>query len=160
MTRSAPPAAGPCLEGVAFPLGVRLLATLMVGALLYWGLASADSMLHSGFTPAGALLLAAALGLVLWCLRWMWASRTSADAMGIRQTWLWRKQVRWCDIAQARIVGVPGLEWLVAPRLVVRPRGGGLMVFHSADRKVLAAFARFVTTGSAGLGEPPAMPVA
>lgn len=141
------------VEGVAFPLGVRLLATLMVAALVYWGVQGADEVLQSGWTGSGVLLLAAALALVLWCLGWMWVSRTAATREGIEQSWLWRKRVRWCDIAQARIVGVPGLEWLVAPRLVVRPRSGGVMVFHSADREVLAAFARFVTLGNAGLGE-------
>jgi len=30
---------------------------------------------------------------------------------------------------------------------VVRPRGGGVVVFHSADPRVLGAFAAYVTTG-------------
>lgn len=147
-------APGRRVEGRAFPLGVRLLATLMVAALCYLGLLGIGPVLQSGWSASGALLLAVAVALVLWCLAWMWISRTAATASGIEQSWLWRKRVRWCDIAQARIVGVHGLEWLVAPRLVVRPRSGGVMIFHSADRDVLAAFARFVTMGDSGLREP------
>ncbi len=65
----------------------------------------------------------------------------------MRQSWIWSKQVSWCDVTQAQLVGVPGLQWLIAPRLVLRVRGRGLMVFHTADRRVLGVFALFVSTG-------------
>lgn len=141
-------------DGPAFPLGVRLLASALVGATAYWGArSSAQLALADWATPAGALLTACGV-MVLWCLAWIWRSRTRVDHEGIRQTWLWNKQVRWDRVAQARLIGVPGLCWLLAPRLVVRPRGGGLMVFHSADRRVLAVFASFAATGSPLLHPP------
>lgn len=138
--------------GAAFPLAVRLLATLLVGLMLYWGVRSAAEVARADWSPAGVVLLATALVLVLWCLGWMWVSRTRVDAEAVEQSWIWRKRVRWADVAQARLVGVPGFEWIITPRLVVRPRGGGVLVFHAADRRVLAAFASFVTVGQPLLG--------
>lgn len=141
----SPPTDG--AQGPAFPLSVRLLATAMVAALLYWGLRSMDALAATEWRPASLVLIGAAVFMVLWCLSWIWRSRTGVDATGIEQSWIWRKHVRWADIAQARLIGVPGLEWLIAPRLVVRPRGGGLLIFHSADRRVLQTFASFISTG-------------
>jgi hypothetical protein len=135
-------------EGAAFPLSVRLLASALVAATAYWGFLTHEQWMGPGWTAPSALLFGTALALVAWCLVWMWRSRTRVDADGIVQTWIWTKRVRWADVTQARLVGVPGLEWLITPRLVVRPRGGGVLVFHSAERRVITAFAGFVTTGS------------
>lgn len=150
-TGGTPPAAAPITitaQGPAFPVAVRLLATAMVGGTLYWGLRSRGELLAAQWDTMSAAVVGTALVLALWALYWMWRSRTGVDAEGITQTWIWTKRVRWADITQAKLIGVPGLQWLIAPRLVVRPRGGGIIVFHSADRLVLAAFASFVTTGS------------
>lgn len=136
------------LEGPAFPRTVKALATLTVAAMLAWGLRAAPSLWAAQWSGASAWLFAGALAMVLWCLSWIWRSRTAADARGVRQSWMWDKEVAWADVAQARIVALPGLEWLVAPRLVLRVRGRGLMVFHAADRRVLQAFALFVATGT------------
>ena len=57
-------------------------------------------------------------------------------------------QVALGEIVQARIIGVPYLEWLIAPRLAVRVKSRGVVVFHVADRQVLGALAVFVTTGA------------
>lgn len=141
------PAAGP-----AFPVTVRLLATALTGGTLYWGLRSRGELSAADWTPVAALVTGGALLLVVWCLVWMWRSQTSVDSEGIHQTWIWDKHVRWDQVAQARLVGVPYLSWLITPRLVVRPRGGGVMVFHSADRQVLEVFAAY-----AALGVPPTM---
>lgn len=135
------------IEGPAYPVGVKLLASLLVALTLLYAFRTAPVLAGADWTPAGIALLLGALALVMWCLWWIWRSRTAVDAVGVRQSWIWSKQVSWCDVAQARLVGVPGLEWLIAPRLVLRVRGRGLMVFHTADRRVLDVFALFVSTG-------------
>jgi len=136
------------VEGPAFPLTVRLLATVMVAGMVGWGLGASDELGAAAWSPTAAIVVIGSFMLVLWCLVWMWRSRTRVDAQGIHQSWIWDKQVRWDQIAQARLVGVPKLEWLITPRLVVRPRGGGVQVFHSADRRVLEVFATYVTLGA------------
>lgn len=135
------------VQGRAFPLAVRWLATALTAGTLYWGLRSQGALATAEWSLPAALVTGGALLLVIWCLVWMWRSRTSVDAEGIHQTWIWDKRVRWDEVAQARLVGVPYLSWLVTPRLVVRPRGGGVLVFHSADPQVLAVFATYATLG-------------
>ncbi len=130
------------IEGAAFPPLVKAAAAGLVAAMLAWGLRVADELLAVDWTFGAAAVVVLAIAMVLWCTGWILRSRTSVDAARIRQTWMWDKQVDVADITQARLVGVPGLAWLVAPRLVVRARGRGLLVFHAADPRVLAAFAR------------------
>ncbi len=142
-------------EGPAFPLAVRLLATVMVAGMAWWGLRIREELGAAGCNLTAVAIVGGSAVLVLWCLGWMWRSRTRVDAQGIHQTWIWDKHVRWDQVAQARLVGVPYLQWLITPRLVVRPRGGGVLTFHSADPRVLAVFATYVTFG-APLTEPPA----
>lgn len=144
MSEAAPP-----LEGPAFPPLVKALALLLVAAMVAWGIRVADQLMGVDWTVSGALVVAIALVMVLWCASWIMRSRTSVDGTHIRQSWMWDKEVAVADVTQARLVGVPGLAWLVAPRLVVRARGRGLLVFHAADRRVLSAFARLC------LGGPP-----
>ncbi len=144
------PAAGPVLaaiQGPAFPLGVRLLATALVGALLAWGVRGLEALSGAHWNGWTATVLGTALVLVIWSLTWMWRSRTRVDADGIHQSWIRDKQVAWGDITQARLIAIPYLDFLVTPRLVVRPRGGGAVVFHSADPRVLGAWAAYLTSG-------------
>lgn len=135
-------------EGPAFPLTVRLLATAMVAGMVGWGLQAREELGAASWNLSATAIVGGCFVLVLWCLVWMWRSRTRVDEQGIHQSWIWDKHVRWDQIAQARLVGVPKLEWIITPRLVVRPRGGGVQVFHSADRRVLEVFATYVTLGA------------
>lgn len=141
-------------QGPAFPLTVRLLATALVVATVAWGLNVRAELGAAAWNVTTAIVVGSCGVLVLWCLVWMWRSRTRVDDQGIHQSWIWNKHVRWDQIAQARLVGVPKLEWLITPRLVVRPRGGGVLVFHSADRRVLEVFATYVTVGAPLMAPP------
>lgn len=69
-------------------------------------------------------------------------SRTRIDATHIEQSWISRKRVAVADITQVKLIYIPGLVWLIAPRLIVKTRRPGSIVFHTADPMVLAAFAR------------------
>ena len=141
---SAPAAA----EGAAFPVLVKLLAVALVAAMVAWGVRVRGDLLAAQWTGAAALVLLLAVGMVLWCAWWILRSRTVVTPTHIRQTWMWHKEVALEDVTQARLVGVPGMSWLVAPRVVVRARGRGVLVFHAADRQVLAALVR-ICLGSA-----------
>lgn len=149
MTTPAPAPGLPALQGPAFPLGVRLLATALVGAVLVWGVRALEALSSTPWDGWTATVLGTALVLVVWSLTWMWRSRTGVDAVGIHQSWIRDKRVAWGDITQARLIAIPYLDFLVTPRLVVRPRGGGTVVFHSADPRVLGAWAAYLTSGIA-----------
>lgn len=146
-------------EGAAFPLSVRLLATAVVAVTAYWGVRSTAHIEPAQWLKPSGLMILAAMLMVAWCLAWMWRSRTRVDHEGIHQSWVWDKRVRWTQVTQAKLIGIPTLEWLIAPRLVVRAGSGGLMIFHSADRRVLAVFATYAATGTPML-RPPMSPAA
>jgi hypothetical protein len=119
---------------------VKAIATLTVAALAYWGLQVVPELSAANWTMSSALTLLAGLLVVGLGYYWIMVSRTGIDGTHIRQTWMWRKQVALADIAHIKFVYVPGMAWLVAPRLVVRARGRGVVVFHVADKRVLAKF--------------------
>ena len=140
------------LRGPAFPIAVRLLATALVASLMHWSIRSLDELTGVRWNGCTGTVVVGAMVLVVWCLVWMWRSRTGVDAQGIHQSWIRDKRVAWGDITQARLIAIPYLDRGITPRLVVRPRCGGVVVFHSADPRVLGAFAAYVTTGVPPLG--------
>ena len=130
------------VEGPAFPLFVKVLASLLVASLAVSAVRVAGDILGTSWTPGTAVVLLIAAGMVAVCFYWILRSRTGIDETHIRQSWLWDKEVALADVAHIKFVSVPYLGWLIAPRLVVRARGRGLIVFHAADTQVLQAFAR------------------
>jgi hypothetical protein len=137
------------LDGPAFGIGVKLLASAVMCALAVYGLRSLDALRSVQWSWLGLTFMVVALGCMLLCYVWMLRSRTSISATHLRQTWFLDKQVALADITQIKLIYLPGLSWLVAPRLVVRARMPGSTVFHCADREVLRACARLA------LGLPP-----
>jgi hypothetical protein len=133
--------------GSAFPLPTKMLATALVAGTLLGGVQALPQLMATSWQFSAAALVVLALVLVAWCLYWIWFSRSAIDARGIHQTWMWDKHVGWDEVVQARLIGVPYLEWLIAPRLAVRAKGRGVVIFHVADRQVLQGLAVFVSTG-------------
>ncbi len=128
-------------EGAAFPLPVKVLASLLVAALVVWGVRAADQLAGAGWSTPAAAFMAVTLAVIGLCYFWILRSRTRIDATSIYQSWLWPKEVALADITQAKFFYIPYMGWLIAPRLIVRARGRGLFVFHAADSKVLQKFA-------------------
>jgi hypothetical protein len=130
------------IEGPSFSNAMKALATASMLALAVaawnavaqgvWGAMDGSSKLVIG---AAMIIIAAAYGGML-------TSRTSIDGDRIRQTGLWTKEVRLADLTQVKLIALPGLTWLIAPRLVVRAGGLSMTTFHVADGKVLAACRR------------------
>jgi len=129
-------------EGPAFPMLVKVLASVLVLGLLAaaWRVAM-DTSQAAWPGPTWAFILATML-LIGYCHYWILFSRTRIDNLTISQTWMWRKRVALADITQAKFIYLPYLAWLMAPRLVLRVRGRGVVVFHAAQPGVMQAFAR------------------
>jgi hypothetical protein len=146
---AAPPPSAAAAEGPAFTPGVKMLATVLVIGVAVLGLRAAPSLL-AGRTSLASLLF---IGLVLLFVGIGYVailrSRTRITATHIEQTWIVDKSVAIADITQVKFIVIPGFTWLVAPRLIVKARFPGSLVFHAADPRVLKAFARLA------LGQPP-----
>jgi hypothetical protein len=140
------PAGGPAsplrLEGPSFSPSLKVLATLAMLGLVgsggnlvaqgAWSQMDSSSQLVFG---AAMLVIAATYGGIL-------TGRTSIDGLCLRQTGLWTKEVRLAELTRVKLIAVPGLSWLIAPRLVVRTGGLTITTFHVADKQVLAACKR------------------
>ena len=114
------------------------MASVLMLALLGWGWRVSDEIAASG--SYGFLLATVA---VLLCGYWgMLRSRTAISATHITQQWLWTKRVALEDVTQAKLVRLPHMDWLIAPRLMLKVRGRGLYTFHIGDPAVLAVAQR------------------
>lgn len=130
------------VSGPSFPVAVKALATLLVIAVVAFGSMMLISPAGEPTRPLAAADIGflAALALVIGSGYWgILTSRTTIDGERIEQTWLWHKKVDIADITQVKLVRVPGLDWLVVPRLVVRT-GYGLTTFQTGDPAVLSRF--------------------
>ena len=131
------------VEGPAYSRPAKAIATLLVGALAVAAARNAGALASAAWPAAAKASLAVIAIAVAVCYYWILVSRTSVDATHITQSWLWPKHVRLADITQAKFIYLPGLSWIVAPRLVVQARGRrSAMVFPAASPDVLAEFAR------------------
>lgn len=154
---NSPPAAagdGARVEGPAFTPLVKGCASLLVAGVVVYGARSVDRFVSAGTGVSLALFLALLAMFVVYCLWWMLISRTTVTATHLHQTWWSTKHVALADITQTKLILVPGLTWLIGPRLVVRTRSAGSVVFHAAQPDVIAAFAR-ISLGLPPLGETP-----
>lgn len=116
----------------AFTRSFRVLSWSLLLGLALWALKSPETW----HTPI------AVWGVLAWLLMatTVWAierSRTTLTSDGLLQTWLWDKKMPVRELALARLIRVPGLEWLIAPRLYVRNLTGKFTVIYCADPSVL-----------------------
>lgn len=163
MSAGAPPSDGEC---PAYPAALRWGAVAILAALLASMALALDEMRQASWSPTGLGLLAAAALCIVWMGYWLLRSRTRLDGTVLTQTWLWTKRVALDDVAQVKLVHWPALEALVAPRLLVRRRSGGVVWIHAANGALLRVFVeRWVAARGAGPLEataaaPPATPPA
>lgn len=138
--------------GPSFPRAVKTLATAWLLALGYWSWRVAASLPELADFLGGYGFALAAGGAVLFCYSVVMGSRTAIGPHAITQTWLWQKRVAWTDVTHAKLFRIAGLDWLIAPRLMLRVKGRGVYVFHVADPQVL----RCVQAMGLGKHLPPA----
>lgn len=132
------------VEGPAFSLPFKLLATVIVGGCAFW-LAKLWSQGALGSATTGGLgWFVAGMAVMAWTWFSIMRSRTRLDAQGLHQRWIWDKHMALDDLAFGKLIRVPGLDWLIAPRLYVRTLVGKFAVFYAASPELLAEFERLV----------------
>ena len=138
------PSQGDAVEGPAFSLPFKLLATVIVGGCAFW-LAQLWSVGALGSAKTGGLgWFLAGIALMGWTWFHIMTSRTRIDRKGLHQRWIWDKQMAFDDLAFGKLIRVRGLDWLIAPRLYVRTLVGKFAVFYAATPELIAEFERLV----------------
>jgi hypothetical protein len=138
------PSGDEAVEGQAFSLPFKLLATVIVGGCAYW-LAQLWSVGALGSARTGGLgWFLAGIALMGWTWFHIMTSRTRIDRKGLHQRWIWDKHMALDDLAFGRLIRVRGLDWLIAPRLYVRTLVGKFAVFYAATPELIAEFERLV----------------
>jgi len=151
---------GAALECAAFPPLLRTLAVVLVVDIFAFALWSLPT-LRSAAWSAGSLAVFGLAGLcVAWVGYWIVYSRTRLEGGVLTQTWLWNKRASAQEAAQLKLVHIRRLERIVAPRLLVRRRNGGLTWFHASDPQVLVAFGEQVALRAVPSAVPSPAPTA
>jgi hypothetical protein len=137
------PSQGPRMHSAAYSRPFKVLTTVVVfGAalwfLLLWqgGKLGAGNALGTWFLAGLAMML-----YTWWCIV---RSVTTLDEEQLQQTWVWTKKMELRELAYARLIRIPGLDWLVAPRLYARTLLGKFQVFYAAEPAMVAEFERLV----------------
>lgn len=131
------------VEGPAFSAGFQVLSTLIVGGCASWLLHLHQQGLLTrtlGHTQIGWWL--GGMGMMVWTWIAILRSRTRIDAQGLQQRWVWNKRVDFQDLTYAKLIRVPGFDWLIAPRLFTRTVMGKPAVFYGATPALIAEFER------------------
>jgi hypothetical protein len=129
------------VAGPAYGPGFKIIATLLTVALLVYGASVAWRFPLLSFGIGVKALLGGAAVMLAVSYYWFLRARTTIDASGIRQSWLYDKQVLWSDVRGAKMIGIPYAGWLFPPRMIVRT-GSSFTTFNGGSKEVLIEFAK------------------
>jgi len=122
----------------AFSVPFKALAMALLTGLGFWAY-----QLHGAqMLRNDHLWLWAAWGIMAYTVGHVWTGKTTLTAHGLEQTWIWDKKVELRDLAYAKLIRVPGLDWLVAPRLYVRTLMGKFTVIYACHPDMVQEFQR------------------
>lgn len=125
------------IRGAAWPGWVKTVAWLVLAVIVLQAFVA--------FNKAGVAALVSVTGLLLLVVfvalavttRFMQTSITTIDTLGLRQSWLSRREVTWDEVTFAKFVPM-----LASKRLVVFTRKGKPVVFQGGTRELQIAFAK------------------
>ncbi len=129
------------VTGPSYSKGFKLFATLLTVMLLAYAASIAWRFPLPSFGIGVKALLLGAVAMLGVSYYWFLRAATTIDEHGIRQTWVYDKQVRWSEVRGAKMIGIPYMSWLFPPRMVVRT-GNAFTTFNGGSREVLIEFAR------------------
>ena len=129
------------VSGPSYGPGFKGVATVLTVTLLVYGASIAWRFPLLSFGIGVKLLLASSVIMLAVSYYWFLKARTTIDATGIRQTWVYDKQVAWSEIRGCKMLGIPYRSWLFPPRMVVRT-GNSFTTFNGGSQDVLVEFAK------------------
>lgn len=128
------------LECSAFPHAVRRLAMLLMAGLAVGAAVTSTDLRSVDWHTHSVVLFLLAYLCIAWMGYWILHSRTRLAGGELTQTWLWTKRAHVRDVASMKLVHWAWVDALIAPRLLVRQKSGGISWFHAADATVLREF--------------------
>ncbi|WP_317204747.1 hypothetical protein [Janthinobacterium sp.] len=129
------------VSGPAYGRGFKVFASVVTVGLVLYGASVALRFPLAQFGLGVKALLLGSVAMLGVSYYWFLRARTTIDATGIRQSWLYDKRVDWQDVRGAKMIGIPFLSWLFPPRMVVRT-GNAFTTFNGGSREVLIEFAK------------------
>lgn len=128
-------------ETVVSPAFSRPFKALAIALLL--GLAAWAYLLHGvQLAQTDHLWLWAAWGIMAYTVGHLLLGKTRLTAQTLEQTWIWHKKVELRDLAYVKLIRVPGLDSVIAPRLYARTLMGKFTVIYAASPEMIAEFQR------------------
>jgi hypothetical protein len=131
------------VSGPAYPLALRLGASLLTVLILVAGAAALDALAQQ--PPRAWLLPGAGLAVLASSYYFLMRSVTTIDERGIRQSGLIEKRVDWSELRSARVAGFG-----TARRLLVRTDSGKFRVFFGGTPELAQAFVAIATAHPSG----------
>lgn len=120
-----------------------ITAAITGSAVLWtWQLWRTGQLAPSSSMMTWSLAALCMMGLISWHIL---RGRTTLDASGIEQTWIWRKRVDMQELAYAKLMRVPGLDWLIAPRLYTRTLANKTIIFYVTSPAMLQELKKLET---------------
>ena len=129
------------VAGPAYGPGFKLISTVVCAVLAGYGIVVGLRFPLLQYGLAVQLLLLGAAVMLGISYYWFLRSVVVIDERGIRQTWMFNREVDWGDVRSAKMIGIPYFTWLFPPRLVVRT-GTAFVTFNGGSRDVLVEFAK------------------
>ena len=129
------------VSGASFGWTLKLAAGAVIGwlAMMAW---QPDVRLgYEELSTGGQLMMIGCLFVMLGCFVFLMVGRTTIDAQGIRQSWLWPKRMKWSEVSSARFIGLPFMTWLFPPRLMLKRANGSYTVFNGGTPQLHRLFA-------------------
>lgn len=130
----------------AFTRTFSALAVAIVLGCSYWvfvlwstGKLTAGSGAAAGSGLSWSLAALALMVYTLWCIL---GSVTTLTHSTLEQTFVWNKKLDLRELAYVKLIRIPGLDWLIAPRLYCRTLLGKFAVFYTSDIRMVAEFER------------------
>jgi hypothetical protein len=108
----------------------RLLAFGLTGGCVFWLVMIWQQGLMDKSQNSGILWLLSACALLIYTTWHIFTSRTTLSEQNIQQTWIWNKEMALRELAYVKLIRIPGLDWLIAPRLYCRTLFGKFAVFY------------------------------
>jgi hypothetical protein len=122
----------------AFSRPFKIMAVALLSGLAFWAY-----QLHGAqMVGTDYLWLWAAWSIMAYTVGHLLMGKTKLTAQSLEQTWIWHKKVELRDLAYVKLIRVPGLDWLIAPRVYVRTLMGKFTVIYACHPDMVEEFQR------------------